>query len=65
MLAVLKQACQQHRSLPNEGVQQIYQIIVGHFADVKFTTFTARNAVNNVGGGACKIVQYNEIGFRS
>ena len=35
------------------------------FTDVKFATFTARNAVNDVGGGACKIVPNNEIGFRS
>ena len=33
--------------------------------DVKFATFTARNAVNDVGGGACEIVPNNEIGFRS
>ena len=26
------------------------------FADLKFTRFTAVNAVNDVGGGACKIV---------
>ena len=32
---------------------------------VKFATFNARNAVNDVGGGACKIVPNNEIGFRS
>ena len=36
-----------------------------HFTDIKFATFTARNAVNDVGGGACKIVPKNEIGFRS
>ena len=35
------------------------------FTDVKFTTFNAINAVNDVGGGACKIVPNNEIGFRS
>ena len=35
------------------------------FTDVKFATFTARNAVNDVGGGACKIVPNDEIGFRS
>ena len=29
-----------------------------------FTTFTAGNAVNHVGGSACKIVPNNEIGFR-
>ena len=34
------------------------------FTDVKFATFNARNAVNDVGGGACKIVTNNEIGFR-
>ena len=28
-------------------------------------SFTARNAVNDVGGDACKIVPNNEIGFRS
>ena len=27
------------------------------FTDVKFATFSARNAVNDVGGGACKIVK--------
>ena len=35
------------------------------FTDVNFATFNARNAVNDVGGGACKIVPNNEIGFRS
>ena len=35
------------------------------FTDVKFATFNARNAVNEVGGGACKIVPNHEIGFRS
>ena len=35
------------------------------FTDVKFATFNARNAVNYVGGGACKIVPNNEIGVRS
>ena len=35
------------------------------FTDVKFAIFTARNAVNDVGGGACKIVPNNEIEFRS
>ena len=35
------------------------------FTDVKFTTFNARNAVNDIEGGACKIVSNNEIGFRS
>ena len=35
------------------------------FTDVKFATFTARNPVNDVGGGACKIVPNNEIGIRS
>ena len=29
--------------------------------DVKFATFTARNAVNDVGGGACKIVKLCRI----
>ena len=43
-------------SLWNEGVQQICQIDVGRFTDVKFAIFNARNAVNDVGGGACKIV---------
>ena len=33
--------------------------------DVKFPTVTARNAVNDVGGGACEIVPNYEIGFRS
>ena len=33
------------------------------FTDVKFATFNARNAVNDVGGGAWKIVPNNEIGF--
>ena len=27
------------------------------FTDVKFATFNARNAVNDVGGGACKIAE--------
>ena len=31
------------------------------FTDVKFATFTARNAVNDVGGGACKIVPNDEL----
>ena len=31
------------------------------FTDVKFTTFTAKNAVNDVGGGACKIVPNNYV----
>ena len=31
----------------------------------KSVTFNARNAVNDVGGGACRIVPNNEIGFRS
>ena len=35
------------------------------FTDVKFATFNARNAVNDVEGGACKFVPNNEIGFRS
>ena len=35
------------------------------FIDVKFATITARNAANKVGGGGCKIVPNNEIGFRS
>ena len=35
------------------------------FFDVKFTIFNARNAVNDVGGGGCKIVPNSEIGFRS
>ena len=35
------------------------------FTDVKFTIFNARNAVKDVGGGACKIVPNSEIGFRS
>ena len=35
------------------------------FTDVKFATFNARNAVNDLGGGACKIVPNNEIAFRS
>ena len=38
---------------------------LARFADVKFTTFNARNAVNDVGGAACKIVLNEEIGFRS
>ena len=38
--------------------------VVTSFTYVKFVTFTARNAVNDVGGGACKIVPNNEIGFR-
>ena len=33
------------------------------FTDLKFATFTARNAVNDVGGGACKIVPNDEISF--
>ena len=37
----------------------------GRFTDVKFTTFTARNVVNDVGGSACKIMPNKEIGFRS
>ena len=32
---------------------------------IKFATFTARNAVNDVGGGGCKIAPNNEIGLRS
>ena len=35
------------------------------FTDVKFATFPVRNAVNDVEGGACKIVPNNEVGFRS
>ena len=35
------------------------------FTDVKFATFTVINAVNDVEGGACKIVENNEVGFRS
>ena len=31
---------------------------------IKFATFTARNAVNDVGGGGCKIVPNNKIGFK-
>ena len=38
---------------------------MARFTDVKFATFTARNAVNDVGGVACKIVPNNEIAFRS
>ena len=38
--------------------------LTARFTDVTFTTFTARKAVNDVGGGACKIVLNNEIGFR-
>ena len=53
----MQQAGQHHCSLRNEGVQQICQIDVAHFPDVKFATFNARNAVNDVGGGACKIVR--------
>ena len=48
--------------------QQVCQIDVGPFHRCKlvFTTFTARNAVNDVGGGAYKIVPTdNETGFRS
>ena len=37
---------------------------MARFTDVKFATFNARNAENDVGGGACKIVPNNEIGFR-
>ena len=32
------------------------------FTDVKFTTFAARNAVNDVKESACKIMLNNEIG---
>ena len=32
-----------------------------HFADVTFATFTTRNAVNDVEGGACKIVPNNTV----
>ena len=49
----------------NEGVQQICQIDVGPFHRCKVSTFIARNVVNDVGGGICKIVPNNEIGFRS
>ena len=35
------------------------------FTNVKFTTFTARNAVNDVGAGAFKIVSNDKIGFWS
>ena len=31
------------------------------FTDVKFTTFTGRNAVNDVGGGARKIVRMTKL----
>ena len=31
------------------------------FTDVKFATFTARNAVNDVGGSACKIVPKTKL----
>ena len=34
------------------------------FTDVKFGTFTGSNAVNDVGGSACKVVPNNKIGFR-
>ena len=35
------------------------------FTDVEGTTFTAGNAINDVGGGACKTMLNNKIGFRS
>ena len=56
---------QHHCSLRNKGVQVICQINGARFTAVKFTAFTARNAVNDVGGGGCKIVPNSEIGFRS
>ena len=35
------------------------------FVNVISATFTARISANDFGGGACKIVPNNEIGFRS
>ena len=52
---------QHHCSLRNKGVQVICQINGARFTAVKFTAFTARNAVNDVGGGACKMYRMTKL----
>ena len=45
---------------------KVFRISVGwtsaRFTGVTFATFNAKNAVNDVGGGACKNVQNNDLG---
>ena len=55
----------EHEQWSEKVRRTLLSALAARFTDVKFATFNARNAVNDVGGGACKIVPINEIGFMS